>query len=89
MTKSVPAGCKTPAKDREDYCFTMSDIKFMTAQVEKIDAMLSYYINMPENRTGELAVFFRSEKGYEAYLNLTKKIVDVLSVLDDVDWRKY
>lgn len=55
MTK-IPAGCRTPNRDRNHYTLTKADIDFMTEAVRRVNEMLSYYINMPENETGELRI---------------------------------
>lgn len=55
-----PAGCKTPNRDAYSYTLTASDIKYMKTTLTKIDDMLMYYVNMPENRTGDLTVLGRN-----------------------------
>ena len=87
MSIRVPQGCKTPKSDRDGYALTTADIRFMTAQIEKINDMLSYYVNMPENATGELVIAFRSDKGYDAFTQLIHKTEDVVNTLNDVTWR--
>lgn len=52
MTK--PRKCTTPKRDREAYKLTATDIRNLTALVKEANDILSYYINMPENRTAEL-----------------------------------
>ena len=84
---TAPQGCKTPKKDRESYDLTTADLRFMIAQVDKIDRMLAYYVNMPENRTGELSLKFNSEKGYNVFEELCRKVDEVQTTLNDVTWR--
>lgn len=89
MSMSVPQGCKTPKRDRESYDLTVADIRFMIGQANKISKMCSYYVNMPENRTGELSIAFNSEKGYNLFEELCRKINDIQTTLEDVEWRCY
>ena len=54
MTMKKPAKCKTPARDAMAYKLTAADINNLTKLVREANAILAYYVNMPENRTGEL-----------------------------------
>lgn len=54
MTMKKPAKCKTPARDAMAYKLTAADINNLTKLVKEANAILAYYVNMPENRTGEL-----------------------------------
>ena len=82
-----PEGCITPKRDREEYNLTVHDLKFMIDQADKINAMLSYYINMPENLTGELAVSFRNDKNYDLFPALAGKIEEIQDTLNNINWR--
>lgn len=55
MTRKKPAACITPKKDAEDYCLTGRDLDHLLHLVKEANAILSYYINMPENLSGELS----------------------------------
>jgi hypothetical protein len=74
-----PEGCKTPTNDRETYKLTVSDIKYMEKQIIKIWNMISYYSNMPENKTGELETV-----NTERLMFLIRQIEDVETALNDV-----
>lgn len=54
--RKAPSGCKTPKRDREEYALTKADLTFMIQHAKKIQDMLYYYCNMPENGTGEIEV---------------------------------
>lgn len=84
---SIPEGCKTPKRDREEYSLTVSDFKFMIEHANKINDMLSYYINMPENGTGDLAIEFRNMNNYELLPTLCGKLDDIMTTLNNVYWR--
>lgn len=79
-----PEGCKTPAAIREEYKFTAHDIAYMQRMASKIDLMLGYYINMTENRTGELAVSGSNCDKLEA---LTEQLESILTALNETNWR--
>jgi len=76
-----PEGCKTPTTDREQYNLTVPDLKFIEKQVMKINAMLSYYVNMPENKTGELATVNTDRLEY-----LIQQVDDIKTTLENVSW---
>ena len=75
-------GCKTPARDREEYALTVGDFRFMEKQVMKVLGMLGYYSNMPENKTGELAT-----KNTDRLEYLIRQVEDVLTILEEVEWK--
>lgn len=75
MTK--PRKCTTPKKYREAYKLTATDIRNLTALVKEASDILSYYINMPENRTAELEAV-DSEKFYALY----NSVEDLKTTLD-------
>lgn len=49
-----PTKCVTPKRDREAYTLNAKDIRNLTALIKEANDILAYYVNMPENRTGEL-----------------------------------
>lgn len=49
-----PTKCITPKKDREAYKLTAADLRNLTKLVKEANDILAYYVNMPENKTGEL-----------------------------------
>lgn len=49
-----PKRCVTPKRDRETYNLNARDIRNLKKLVDEARAILDYYINMPENLTGEL-----------------------------------
>ena len=53
-TEKKPAKCTTPKRDKMEYTLTAKDIRNLTALVTEANNILSYYICMPENKTGEL-----------------------------------
>ena len=49
-----PIQCKTPSRNQMAYKLTATDIRNLTKLINEADCILAYYINMPENKTGEL-----------------------------------
>jgi hypothetical protein len=49
-----PIQCKTPSRNQMAYKLTATDIRNVTKLINEANSILSYYINMPENKTGEL-----------------------------------
>jgi len=77
-----PAKCVTPKCDREEYTLNARDLRNLLALVKEANDILSYYINMPENLTGELAITRADE--FEA---LSEAVNDLKVTIDDVNWR--
>ena len=50
-----PAKCITPKRNREVYNLTARDLRNLINLVKEANDILAFYVNMPENRTGELA----------------------------------
>lgn len=79
-----PIQCKTPSRNQQAYKLTATDIRNLTKLIKEADSILAYYINMPENKTGEL-VADDSEK-FDA---LCEAVNDLQTTLNDVtlgDW---
>lgn len=76
-----PEGCKTPNRNRDEYALTVPDIKFMEKQALKINRMLKYYVNMPENKTGEL-----STRNYDRMDYLMDILDDIVNTLNGVSY---
>lgn len=83
MTTKKPRACRTPSRDREEYTLTASDLKAMTQAAETIWDMICYYSNMPENRTGELAIKGQNAERYE---RLSELLDDIKNEIDWVKW---
>ena len=83
MKNTTPAGCRRPARDRDEYALTARDLEFMAAQAGKIWNMITFYANMPENRTGELTI--SGSKADAAMEKLAGLLDDIRAALDDVD----
>lgn len=49
-----PSKCITPKRDREVYRLTATDVRKLIALVDEANSILTYYMVMPENKTGEL-----------------------------------
>lgn len=79
-----PEGCKTPNRVCEEYKLTAHDLAYMQRMADKIDLMLGYYINMVENRTGELAVTGNNCDKLQA---LSEQLEGIKTVLDEINWR--
>lgn len=76
-----PAKCTTPKRDREMYSLTARDLKNLLGLVKEANDILEYYINMPENETGELMTSRTDE--LEALCNA---VDDLKITLDEVVW---
>lgn len=74
-----PAKCITPKKDGESYKLTATDIRNLTSLVKEANNILSYYINMPENKTGELEA-----TDSEKFDTLYHAVDDLLITLGDI-----
>lgn len=75
-----PAKCKTPTRDREAYKLTASDIRNITKLVNEANDILAYYINMPENKTGELYADYG-----DRFVALCEAVEDLKVTLDDIN----
>lgn len=51
-----PINCKTPKTDKDFYNLTATDLNTMIKRAQAIWDMLSYYSNMPENKTGVICI---------------------------------
>lgn len=76
-----PAKCVTPKRDRETYNLNARDLRNLKALVQEANDILSYYINMPENRTGEL----ESTRGNELD-ELQEMITELQVTIDEVNF---
>ena len=83
MTVKKPAKCIVPAKEVDEYCLTGRDLRHLLSLVSAANRMLSYYVNMPENLTGELAV-----DGDSALANkLDDQISELANSFAEIYWR--
>ena len=76
-----PTKCITPKRDREFYSLTAKDFRNLIALVKEANDILSYYVNMPENETGELATTRVDELE-----ELCEAVEDLKVTLYDVTW---
>ena len=74
-----PTKCTTPNRDRETYTLTAKDIRSLTLLVKEANDILSYYVNMPENKTGELEAN-HTEKMDALY----EAVEDLKTTLDEI-----
>lgn len=74
-----PTKCTTPKKDRTEYTLTAKDIRTLTALVKEANDILSYYMNMPENKTGCLEAY-----DGEKMDTLYEAVEDLKLTLDDI-----
>ena len=49
-----PAKCKVPKRDRDIYILNKRDLNNLKNILQEACDIVTYYANMPENRTGEL-----------------------------------
>ena len=75
-----PLQCKTPSRNQQAYKLTATDIRNLTKLVKEANDILAYYINMPENKTGEL-VADHSEK----FDSLYEAVEDLKTTLGDIN----
>lgn len=75
-----PAKCKTPARDRMEYKLTAADINNLTKLVNDANAILAYYVNMPENKTGELFATYGDK-----FDRLCEAIDDLQTTVNDIN----
>lgn len=74
-----PIQCKTPSRNQQAYKLTATDLRNITKLVNEANSILSYYINMPENKTGELIADDCSR-----YDTLWEAVEDLKTTLGDV-----
>ena len=75
-----PIQCKTPARNQQAYKLTATDIRNITKLVKEANDILAWYINMPENKTGEL--FADDGDRFDA---LCEAVEDLKITLDDIN----
>lgn len=75
-----PIQCKTPSRNQQAYKLTATDIRNITKLVNEANNILAYYINMPENKTGEL--FADDGSRFDA---LCEAVEDLKITLDDIN----
>lgn len=75
-----PIQCKTPSRNQMAYKLTASDIRNITKLVNEANSILAYYINMPENKTGELFADDGSR-----FDTLCQAVEDLKTTLDDIN----
>lgn len=75
-----PIQCKTPTRNQQAYRLTATDIRNITKLVSEANNILAYYINMPENKTGEL---FANDGS--AFDTLCEAVEDLKITLDDIN----
>lgn len=79
-----PIQCKTPTRNQQAYKLTAADIRNLTKLAKEANDILAYYINMPENKTGELVADYGNN--FDA---LCEAVNDLHTTLYDVnlgDW---
>ena len=74
-----PIQCKTPTRNQQAYELTATDLRNITKLVNEANNILAYYINMPENKTGEL--FADADSRFDA---LCEAIEDLKTTVEDV-----
>lgn len=81
MMMKKPAKCITPKTDRHEYKLTARDLNNLIKLVKEANDILSYYSNMPENKTGELETA-QCDKLQE----LVDQVEDLATTLNYVTW---
>lgn len=79
-----PIQCKTPSRNQQAYKLTATDIRSLAKLVNEANNILAYYINMPENKTGELVADHT-----DSFDALWAAVEDLQTTLGDVnlgDW---
>ena len=76
-----PVKCITPKRAREQYSLNARDLRNLLALVKEANDILSYYINMPENTTGELVT-----KRLDDIDKLSEQIEDLKNTVDEIRW---
>lgn len=75
-----PIQCKTPARNQMAYRLTATDLRSITKLVKEADSILAYYINMPENKSGELY----AEDG-SRFDELYQAVEDLMTTINDIN----
>lgn len=75
-----PIQCKTPSRNQVAYQLTATDLRNITKLVKEADSILAYYINMPENKTGELRAY-----DCAAYDALYEAVEDLKNTIDEIN----
>lgn len=81
MSIKKPAKCITPKRDREQYSLNARDLRNLLALVKEANGILSYYINMPENTTGDLVT-----KRVDELEELNEQIEDLQNTINEIMW---
>ena len=79
-----PTQCKAPSRNQQAYKLTAPDIRNLTKLVNEANNILAYYINMPENKTGELFADY-SEK-FDALYEAVEDLQTTLGEINLGDW---
>ena len=75
-----PIQCKTPSRNQQAYKLTATDINNLTKLVNEANAILAYYVNMPENKTGELFATYGDK-----FDHLCEAIEDLQTTVNDIN----
>ena len=75
-----PIQCKTPNRNQQAYRLTASDIRNITKLINEANSILAYYINMPENKTGEL--YAEDGSRFDA---LCEAVEDLKTTIEDIN----
>ena len=81
MKMKKPSKCVTPKRDRDNYRLTAHDMRSLVALVNEANDILAYYINMPENRTGELTTVQT-----DMLEELSAQVEELKTTIDEVVW---
>lgn len=76
-----PTKCITPKRDREQYNLTARDMRNLINLVKEANSILAYYVNMPENTTGELAT-----KRVDDLTDLAEQVEDLQTTIGYIMW---
>ena len=76
-----PVKCVTPKRDRDVYNLNARDLKNLLALITEANDILAYYINMPENKTGDLVT-----TRVDDIDKLSEQIEDLQHTVDEVRW---
>lgn len=79
-----PIQCTTPSRNQVAYRLTATDFRNLTKLVNEANNILAYYINMPENKTGELRTDQTDKHG--ALLEAVEDLKTTLLEVDLGDW---
>lgn len=75
-----PIQCKTPSRNQQAYKLTAADVNNLTKLVNEANAILAYYVNMPENKTGELYASYGAR-----FDQLCEAIEDLQTTVNDIN----